>query len=89
MIFNELAARHAKSQILAASSTTEGPKRAFFCDAETSCWDKVDSTPRSDPINAQTPIKLSKTQDSPPTLVLKGESAKVSVNTTKASLGKG
>jgi hypothetical protein len=40
MILNELAARHAKSQILAASSTTEGPKRAFFCDAETSCWDK-------------------------------------------------
>lgn len=90
MILRTVAARHAKSQIRAASSTGDGFELLEAIDAE--------KEPTLLPVkerlcsyctNAHNPMKHSNSQDRPPTLVLTGANAKVSANKANASDGKG
>jgi hypothetical protein len=89
MILIAAVARQAKSQILAASSATEGldadklPLEEFLCPFALDC--KVSS----DRNNAQQPMKHISNQESPPNLVLIGASAKVSAKNANAMIGKG
>ena len=81
MILRTVAARHAKSQIRAASSTGDGFELLEAIDAEKEpTLLPVKERLCSDCTNAHNPMKHSNSQDRPPTLVLTGANAKVSEN---------
>jgi hypothetical protein len=81
-----VAARQAKSQILAASSTGDGPEKARLPEK---CKSMCDRCKRFDLKNAQNPIKQSSTHAKPPNLVFVGAPAKISAKQANASAGKG
>ena len=86
MILIAAAARQAKSQILAASSTWDEPVWPQLLGTDkpfSECWI------RSERKNAQNPIKQSKTHAKPPTLEFVGAPAKVSAKMANAMAGKG